>query len=147
MGWLAAAPSQAADPGVTPDAIVFGEVAAFTGPAEALGLELRTGILAAFDEANRQGGVGERQLKLISYDDGYDPQRSVEATRKLIEDDKVFALIGAVGTPTSRATEPMAINAGLPFIGAFTGAEFLREPYNADVVNIRASYFQETETL
>ncbi|HXW21172.1 MAG TPA: ABC transporter substrate-binding protein [Roseiarcus sp.] len=141
------APADAADPGVTQDAIVFGQAAAFTGPAATLGLEVRTGILAAFEEANRQGGVGERQLKLISYDDGYEPERSVEATRKLIEDDKVFALIGAVGTPTSTATEPMAIKAGVPFIGAFSGAEFLREPFNADVVNVRASYFQETETL
>jgi branched-chain amino acid transport system substrate-binding protein len=142
-----AAPAEAADPGVNEDAIVFGQAAAFTGPAATLGRELRTGIRAAFEEANRQGGVGERQLKLISYDDGYEPERSVEAARKLIEDDKVFALIGAVGTPTSTATEPMAIRAGVPFIGAFTGAEFLREPFNADVVNVRASYFQETETL
>jgi branched-chain amino acid transport system substrate-binding protein len=142
-----AAATENSEPGVTADAILFGQAAAFTGPAAALGLEIRSGILAAFNEANRQGGVGERQLKLISYDDSYEPAQSVEATRKLIEDDKVFALIGAVGTPTSMASEPMAIKAGLPFIGAFTGAEFLREPFNPKVVNIRASYFQETEAL
>ncbi len=145
--WSGASAAENSDPGVTPDTIVFGQAAAFTGPAAALGLEIRQGILAAFEEANLQGGVGERQLKLISYDDGYEPEQSVEATRKLIENDKVFALIGAVGTPTSMASEPMAIKAGLPFIGAFTGAEFLREPFNAQVVNIRASYFQETEAL
>ncbi|HLW92212.1 MAG TPA: ABC transporter substrate-binding protein [Roseiarcus sp.] len=136
-----------AEPGVAQDSITFGQAAAFTGPAAALGLQVRTGLLAAFAEANQQGGVNGRQLKLITYDDGYEPDRSIEATRKLLEDDKVFALIGAVGTPTSSATEPMAAKAGAPFIGAFTGAEFLREPFDGDVINIRASYFQETETL
>jgi ABC-type branched-subunit amino acid transport system substrate-binding protein len=137
----------AGDPGVSADAILFGQPAPFTGPASALGLQTRVGLLAAFDEVNRQGGVGGRKLKLVSYDDGYEPERSIEATRRLIEEDKVFALIEPVGTPTSAATEPMATKAGLPFIGALTGAEFLREPSKTNVVNIRASYFQETEAL
>jgi ABC-type branched-subunit amino acid transport system substrate-binding protein len=137
----------ASDAGVSADAIVFGQPAPFTGPAAALGLQMRNGLLAAFAEANRRGGIGGRQLKLVSYDDGYEPERSIEATRRLIEEDKVFALIGPVGTPTTAATEPMATKAGLPFIGALTGAEFLREPSKSNVVNIRASYFQETETL
>jgi len=59
----------------------------------------------------------------------------------------VFALVGAVGTPTSVATQPIATEAGIPFIGAFTGAEFLRNPFKPNVVNVRASYFQETETM
>jgi branched-chain amino acid transport system substrate-binding protein len=137
----------AGDPGVSADAIVFGQTAPFTGPAAALGLPMRDGLLAAFNEVNRQGGVGGRKLKLVSRDDGYEPDRSIEATRRLIEEDKVFALIGPVGTPTTGATEPIATKAGLPFIGALTGAEFLREPSKTNVVNIRASYFQETEAV
>jgi branched-chain amino acid transport system substrate-binding protein len=140
------APS-AGDPGVSADAVVFGEPAPFTGPAAVLGLRMRLGLLAAFAEANRHGGVNGRQLKLVSYDDGYEPERSVAMTRRLIDEDKVFALIGAVGTPTSAATQPMAAKSGVPFIGALTGAEFLRDPANANVVNVRASYFQETEAL
>jgi ABC-type branched-subunit amino acid transport system substrate-binding protein len=143
----AATTAFAGDPGVSKDAILFGQTAPLTGPAAALGVQMRNGILAAFAEANKRGGVGGRQLKLVSYDDGYEPDQSIEMTRRLIEDDKVFALIGAVGTPTSVATEPMAAKAGLPFIGALTGAEFLRDPSKSEVVNIRASYFQETETL
>jgi branched-chain amino acid transport system substrate-binding protein len=141
------APALAGDLGVSADAIVFGQSAPLTGPASVLGLQMRDGILAAFDEVNRQGGVGGRQLKLVSYDDGYEPDRAIEMTRRLIEQDKVFALIGQVGTPTATATEPMATKAGLPFIGALTGAEFLRGPWKTNVVNIRASYFQETEAL
>jgi len=108
---------------------------------------MRTGLLAAFAEANAAGGVKGRKLELVSRDDGYEPTKSIDATKQLIGDDKVFALLGAVGTPTSAAAEPIAVAAGVPFIGAFTGAEFLREPYNAGVVNVRASYFQETEVM
>jgi len=134
-----------ADNGVTKDKILFGQVAALSGPAQALGQGMREGIVAAFEEANRAGGVGGRRLELKSRDDGYEPGKTIEATKALINDDKVFALVGAVGTPTSKAGQPIATEAKVPFIGPFTGAEFLRNPYNRYVVNIRASYFQETE--
>ena len=136
-----------ADPGVSADKIVFGQAAALEGPATALGEGMRTGLLAAFAEANAAGGVKGRKLELVSRDDGYEPTKSIEAVKKLINDDKVFALVGPVGTPTSQATAPVAAEAGAPFIGAFTGAQFLRAPEMTDVVNVRASYFQETETM
>ena len=134
-----------ADDGVSKDKILFGQVAAIDGPAKGLGQGMREGILAAFEEANRGGGVNGRKLDLKSVDDGYEPEKTIEATKKIISDDKVFALVGPVGTPTSRAGQPIATEAKVPFIGPFTGAEFLRNPYNRYVVNIRASYFQETE--
>jgi ABC-type branched-subunit amino acid transport system substrate-binding protein len=147
IGLFCAIPAGRADPGVSADKIVFGQAAALEGPAAALGRDMRTGILAAFAEANKAGGVGGRKLELISKDDGYEPTKAIEVTKELIDDDKVFALIGPVGTPTSAATQPIAAEAGIPFIGAFTGAQFLREPFKPNVVNIRASYFQETETM
>src|ERR1700733_13136202 len=134
-----------AEDGVSENKIVFGQVAALSGPAQDLGQGMRQGILAAFDDANRHGGISGRTLELRSLDDGYEPEKTVEATQKIIGDDKVFALIGAVGTPKSKAGRPIATAAKAPFIGPFTGAEFLRDPYNRYVVNIRASYFQETE--
>jgi ABC-type branched-subunit amino acid transport system substrate-binding protein len=106
---------------------------------------MRAGILAAFEEINRAGGVGGRRLELKSVDDGYEPEKTIEATKKILTEDHVFALIGSVGTPTSKAGQPIATEAKVPFIGPFTGAEFLRNPYNRYVVNIRSSYFQETE--
>lgn len=106
---------------------------------------MKEGLEAAFQEANRKGGVHGRQLKLISVDDGYEPAKSMAATRKLIEDDKVFALIGPVGTPTAVAAQPIAAAANVPFIGAFTGASFLRNPNLENVINVRASYDAETE--
>lgn len=139
--------AHAADPGIGAGAIRFGQAAVFEGPAAALGLGMREGILAAFAEANRAGGVKGRRLELVTRDDGYEPTRSVTATRALIEEDRVFALIGPVGTPTSAAAQPIAAETGVPFLGPFTGAEFLRDPKLANVVNLRASYFQETETM
>jgi ABC-type branched-subunit amino acid transport system substrate-binding protein len=136
-----------AEPGVSTDRILFGQSAAFDGPARALGIGMREGILAAFQELNAAGGLHGRRLELASYDDGYEPNRAISNTRKLIEQDQVFALIGGVGTPTSKAAQPIATAAGVPFIGPFTGAEFLRNPYQRTVVNVRASYFQETEAM
>jgi branched-chain amino acid transport system substrate-binding protein len=134
-----------ADDGVSNNSIHFGQVAALSGPAQALGRGMREGILAAFEEANRKGGINGRKLELESADDGYEPERTIEATKKLVGDGKIFALIGAVGTPTSAAGQPIATAAKVPFIAPFTGAEFLRNPYNRYVINIRSSYFQETE--
>lgn len=134
-----------AEDGVGEGKIVFGQVAALQGPAQALGQGMRQGILAAFDAANRSGGIAGRKLELKSVDDGYEPEKTIDATQRLLDEDKVFALIGAVGTPTSKAGQPIATAAKAPFIGPFTGAEFLRTPYNRYVVNIRSSYFQETE--
>ncbi|MBR1270993.1 ABC transporter substrate-binding protein [Bradyrhizobium sp. AUGA SZCCT0222] len=136
-----------AENGVSADKIVFGQAAALDGPASALGQGMKIGLEAAFAEINKAGGVKGRKLELKSVDDGYEPTKSIEAAKKLLEEDKVFALVGAVGTPTSAATQPIANAAGAPFIGAFTGAEFLREPHKPLVMNIRASYFQETEAM
>jgi ABC-type branched-subunit amino acid transport system substrate-binding protein len=144
---LAAASPAFAEDGVAADKIVFGQAAALDGPTAALGQGMKAGINAAFAEANKAGGVKGHKLELKSVDDGYEPTKSIEAVNKLLGEDKVFAIAGAVGTPTSVATQPLADKAGAPFIGAFTGTEALRAPYKASVVNVRASYFQETETM
>src|SRR5258708_21688997 len=89
-----------AENGVFPDKIVFGQVAALEGPAQALGQGMREGILAAFGEVNRAGGINGRKLELNSLDDGYEPQKTMGATKKLINQEKEFALAGAGRTPT-----------------------------------------------
>lgn len=144
---LATGVSVFAEDGVSADKVVFGQATALEGPASALGQGMKLGLEAAFAEINKAGGVKGRKLELKSVDDGYEPSKSIEVVKKLLEEDKVFAIAGAVGTPTAAATQPIATAAGAPFIGAFTGAEFLREPYKPLVMNIRASYFQETEAM
>ncbi|MEO1331533.1 MAG: ABC transporter substrate-binding protein [Pseudomonadota bacterium] len=142
---IAAAGAAAAENGVTATEIVFGQSAALSGPAEALGKGMQLGIQAAFEEANRAGGVHGRTLSMTSLDDGYEPERAISNTRALIDGNKVFALIGAVGTPTSKAAQPIATQENVPYLGAFTGAGFLRNPSLGNVINYRASYAQETE--
>ncbi|HWP14588.1 MAG TPA: ABC transporter substrate-binding protein, partial [Xanthobacteraceae bacterium] len=127
------------------DSITFGQPAVLSGPAAALGQGMKAGMNAAFEEINKKGGVHGRKIKLISVNDGYEPDRAIAATKKLIEEDKVFALIGPVGTPTSAAAQPIATAAKVPFMGAFTGVGFLRNPKLENVINVRASYDAETE--
>lgn len=135
---------QAADEPV----ILFGQSAALTGPTSELGTGMKLGLDAAFNEINANGGIHGNMLELISLDDGYEPEAAIVNTRALIEDQQVFALIGPVGTPTSTAAQPIATEAGVPYIGAFTGAEFLRDAEALpNVINVRASYFQETEEM
>lgn len=134
-----------ADQGVSPNEVAFAQVAALEGPAGALGSGMRTGILAAFEEANAAGGIHGRMLSLQSFDDGYEPDRSVEHVRGVIAGNAHLGFIGPVGTPTSRATQPIATEANMPFIGPFTGAGFLRAPELTNVVNVRNTYAAETE--
>ncbi len=133
--------------GVSDERILFGQSAAFTGPAAQLGTDMKRGIEAAFHEINRRGGVHGRRLELVSRDDAYEPEAAIANTLYLIDDAKVFALIGAVGTPTSRSATPVAAESNIPYIAPFTGAAFLRDPKWNNVINLRASYNQETEEM
>ncbi len=139
------APAQAQ--GVTADTILIGQSAALSGPAEALGKEMQAGAEAYFSAVNKAGGVNGRRIKLVTLDDGYEPERAKANTSDLIEKQKVLALFGYVGTPTSNAAVPLFTAAKVPFIGAFTGAQALREPHNPMIFNVRASYFDETEAI
>lgn len=127
--------------------LVLGQSCALSGPAQNLGREMRAGLRAAFSLINDNGGIHGREIVLISRDDGYEPDEAVRNTKALISDDHVFALIGAVGTPTSMAVVPIVNERRIPFFGPFTGAEFLRTPFQPYVINVRASYFQEMEKL
>ena len=134
-------------PGVTSNSILLGESAAFTGPAQQLGIQMRDGMMLWFNHVNAQGGVHGRTIRLVTRDDGYESDRAAENTRKLIEADRVFALVGYVGTPTSKASLPVFTKAKVPFVGPFTGAELLRTPVNPYVFNVRASYYNETDAI
>lgn len=136
-----------AETGVSDNLILLGQSAAFTGPAAELGKEYRKGAMLYFDYINSQGGVYGRKIYLLSLDDGYEPDKTIANTQQLIEQDKVFALFGYVGTPTSKAVLPLFTQAKMPFFAPFTGAELLRNPVNKYIFNIRASYYQETEAL
>ncbi len=132
--------------GVSDKEVIIGMSNALSGPAQDLGTNLKLGAEVYFDKINKAGGVHGRQIKLISYDDGYEPVRTITNTKRLLEDD-VFALFGYVGTPTSKVAVPIAVRADIPYLFPFTGAEFLRRPVTKNVFNLRASYFNETAFL
>ncbi|WP_413205954.1 ABC transporter substrate-binding protein [Rhodospirillum sp. A1_3_36] len=136
-----------AEPGVTEEAIVFGQSAPLTGPAAALGTATRDGLMLAFAEVNAQGGVGGRTLRLECMDDGYDPERTLSNVRTMVREKTVFGFVGTVGTPTSKLAELVARGGGIPLVGPVTGADFLRDPTLCHVLNIRASYRREVEAL
>jgi len=126
--------------------IVLGQSAPFTGAAAQLGIQFYHGAKLYFDRLNAQGGINRRMVEIRNMDDGYEPDRCVENTRKLIADE-VFSLFGYIGTPTSVAALPLAIKDNMPFIAPFTGAMSLRQPLHKNVFHLRASYNDETALI
>jgi branched-chain amino acid transport system substrate-binding protein len=137
-------PSQAQNtPGVTDKEILIGSCSALEGPSHFLGTETVAGAKAYFAMINDAGGVDGRKLRLLAYDDSYDPAKTEACFNRLLEQ-KVFALGFFVGTPTAVKYIPMAESNKIPLVGLFTGAQTLYVPMRHWVVNVRASYFDET---
>jgi ABC-type branched-subunit amino acid transport system substrate-binding protein len=139
-------PAHATD-GITTTAVRLGMVNVQTGPASGLGKGMRSGAEAVFKQVNAKGGVHGRQIELVIGDDGYEPDRAIDETLKMIEQHKVFSLFGYVGTPTGNAVLPIVKEMDVPLVGLFTGAMTLRQPVTKQVFNVRASYDDEAETL
>lgn len=138
---------QADAPGVTDTEILIGSSLALSGHASFLGTQTLRGALAYINHVNEQGGVHGRKIRIIAYDDGYDPPRCLANTQKLIVEDQVFALFSYVGTPTTVKILPLIEQAQIPLLGIFSGANAFREPFNRYIINIRASYYQETKEV
>lgn len=131
-------------PGVTDTEIVLGSSLALEGHASYLGTQTMRGYMCYIKHINQSGGVHGRTIRVIAYDDSYDPPKCLANTQRLIIDDQVFALFSYVGTPTTVKILPMVKEARVPLLGMFTGANALREPLSRYVINVRASYYQET---
>ena len=132
--------------GVTDTEIRFGISAPFSGSARELGRQMKLGLDTAFGAINDAGGVNGRQLRLVAVDDGYEPSRTLDAMKQLVEKDSVFGIVGNVGTPTATVALPYALQQRMLCFGAFTGAGLLRrDPPDRYVFNYRASYAEETE--
>jgi ABC-type branched-subunit amino acid transport system substrate-binding protein len=125
--------------------IKVGMSVALTGPTKKLGIELKYGADLFFSQYNKTIFGKKHPINLIAYDDGYEPLKTVQNTKKLIEDDSVFSLFSFVGTPTSKAIMPMIENKDMLYFSPLTGAEFLRSPFKKNIFNIRTSYFNEAK--
>jgi ABC-type branched-subunit amino acid transport system substrate-binding protein len=130
-------------PGVTDKTITIGSCSALEGPSRSLGTETVTGANAYFSLVNEEGGVNGRKLKLISHDDSYDPAKT-QACFDSLQRENVFAMGFFVGTPTAVKYVPLAEGNKIPLVGLFTGAQTLYTPLRHWIVNVRASYYDET---
>ncbi|CCE12225.1 putative branched-chain amino acid ABC transporter [Bradyrhizobium sp. STM 3843] len=134
--------------GVTDSEIRLGMAAPFGGPSREMGRQLKLGIETAFNQANDNGGVYGRQLKLVTADDGYEPTRTLDAMKELYEKDKVFGFVENYGSPTALVSVPYALERHALYFGAFTGAPSLRhDPPDRYVFNFRAGYAEEANAL
>lgn len=129
------------------DTIKLGQTCPLSGSSSALGVEMMQGANSYFEYINAHGGINGKKIELITRDDKYEPNIAEQNAKDLIKKDGVCALFANVGTPTAKCTLPIAINANIPFISPFTGARFLREPFNPLVINLRASYQKEISAI
>jgi ABC-type branched-subunit amino acid transport system substrate-binding protein len=142
-----ALPAAAADPGITPNSILIGQTGVFSGPVAEPALQYRAGAQLYFDAVNAKGGVHGRKIKLLSYDDKFDPKLAAENTKKLLGEDKVFALFGYIGTGAIVASMPQINEHRIPVVGALSGADGLRDPKMNLIFHTRASYLAETDKM
>ncbi len=144
---IAAAVPAAAETGVTSTQITIGMSTALNGPAAFLGTSFKMGVETCLNAVNDAGGVNGRKIRLIAYDDGYEPQNAKVNAEKLIKEDHVFCFLGNVGTPTALAIRDLLRSEKVPLFAPFTGAESLRSPVDRYLLHYRASYNQETEVF
>ena len=124
---LAAAPALAQQ-GVTANEIVIGTAQDLSGPIVILSKPAVNGMRMRIDEVNAAGGVNGRKLRLVVEDHGYDPKKAVLAAQKMVQQDKIFAALGSIGTPTAMAAMPIYLDAKVAHLFPLTGARQMFEP-------------------
>jgi len=127
--------------------ILLGQSAPLSGPSGTLGREFASGAQSLFRKVNASGGIHGRSIRLIQLDDRYEPALTQANATRLIEQDRVFALFGTVGTPTTKTVLPLLKQRGVPLVAPVTGAALLRKPGNNRVFHLRASYAEEAEHI
>jgi len=126
----AAAAEKSYGPGVIDTEIKLGQTIAYSGPASAFGVVGRV-FSAYFKKLNDEGGINGRKVSLISLDDGYSPPKTVEQTRRLVEQEHVLAITGSLGTPTNASVQRYLNERKVPQLFIFTGTSRFRDPANA----------------
>jgi ABC-type branched-subunit amino acid transport system substrate-binding protein len=133
-------------PGVSAQRILVGQSTPLSGANAELGGDIRNGALAYFKKVNDAGGVHGRKLELVSLDDANQVPRAEANTKKLVEEDGVFALFGYASATLSRPALPIVEQHRVPFLAPFTGADPMRV-FNKHVYNMRGSYAEELEKI
>jgi branched-chain amino acid transport system substrate-binding protein len=140
-------PASAAKPDSVGDTIVMGQSGVYSGPLGAYSADNHAIIHAYYDSINASSGIHGRKLKMIALDDGFDPKRTVENAKTLIEKEKAFALMNIIGTGNTVAAYPVLEEHQIPMVGPYSGATALRDPKFRYLFFTRASYSDETEKM
>jgi len=140
---LAAGPALAESQGVSATEIVIGTHTALTGPVAPWGIGSTNGMRMAFDEVNEKGGIHGRKVKYIVEDHGYQVPRAVQAGNKLLNSDKIFLMVGALGTPMNNAVFQQQLAVGVPNLGPFTAARSMYHPFHKLKFATLSSYYDQ----
>src|SRR5436190_6898948 len=132
--------------GVSKGEIVIGTMQDLSGPIVAFSKQLVTGMNMRVEEQNALGGVNGRKLKLVVEDHGYDPKKAVLATQKLVQKDKIFAMVGTIGTPTALPSMPILFDKNIPQLFPLTAAREMYEPLHKLKYSFAATYFDKMRT-
>ncbi|MBA4266139.1 MAG: ABC transporter substrate-binding protein [Comamonadaceae bacterium] len=140
---LASATALAQTQGVTKDEIVLGSIQDLSGPLAGFGKQVRFGMMLRVDEANEQGGINGRKIKLNVEDSGYEPRRAVLAAQKLVNQDKIFAMVGHIGTAQNMAAMPVQFQKNVINFFPVTAAREMYEPFHKLKYSFAATYYDQ----
>jgi branched-chain amino acid transport system substrate-binding protein len=141
---LAAGLAQAqATQGVTKNEIVVGSIQDLSGPIAGFGKQVRLGMMLRADEVNEQGGVNGRKIRLLFEDSAYDPKKAVLAAQKLVNQDKIFAMVAHIGTPTNIAAMPVQFEKNVINFYPVTAAREMSEPFHKLKFAGGSTYFDQ----
>ncbi len=141
---LAASTTFAQTQGVSKNEIVIGSIQDLSGPIAAFGKQVRFGMQLRVDELNEQtGGIHGRKIKLLIEDSQYDPKKAVLATQKLVNQDKIFAMVSHLGTTSNLAAMPIQFAKNVPNLSPITASKEMYEPFNKLKFGFTASYYDQ----
>ena len=143
---LSAGAAQAQSQGVSKDEILVGSILGLSGPLAAFGKATRQGMVLRVEEANEQGGVHGRKIKLMVEDDGYDPKKAVLAAQKLVNQDKIFIMAGHIGTAQNNAAMPIQFEKNVVNFLPVTAAREMYEPLNRLKYSFAVTYYDQMRT-
>ena len=140
---LASSAALAQTQGVTKDEIVLGSIQDLSGPLAGFGKQVRFGMMLRVDEANEQGGINGRKVRLLVEDSGYEPRRAVLAAQKLVNQDKIFAMVGHIGTAQNMAAMPVQFQKNVINFFPVTAAREMYEPFHRLKYSFAATYYDQ----
>ena len=145
---LAATFAYAAPPaqGVTKNEIVIGSIQDLSGPIAGFGKQVRLGMILRVDEVNEQGGVNGRKIKLLVEDSAYDPKKAVLAAQKLVNQDKIFAMVAHIGTAQNNAAMPVQFEKNVINFFPVTASRDMYEPFHRLKYSFAVPYFDQMRT-